>query len=113
MSQGIFTDTCSPPRRAIGDVDKLRDDSLYLLDVNGELESDALRAASNAGIPSLRLNHAFKAGDELRLGHMARVSEALIVTVNASVKSDMDALSSWVQTAEAIRPVFLSELLEP
>ena len=94
---------------------KLVDDNLYVLDSRGDIESDALRRATNSGVSVLKLDHAFQAGDLLKIQHIARVSTGLIVTVSVDEKEELEELLSWVETdaGREIRPVFLSELLAP
>ena len=92
---------------------KLVDDSLYVLDSQGDIESDALRRATNSGVSVLKLDHAFEAGDLLKIQHIARVSTGLIVTVSVDEKDELEELLTWVENdaGREIRPVFLSELL--
>jgi polysaccharide deacetylase 2 family uncharacterized protein YibQ len=96
-------------------VQQLLEKNLYLLDVQGEIESDALRQASNAGVKTLHLDHEYSQGDTLRLRHLTRVSEGLIVTVQVEKKQALADLLSLVKNAnpKEIQPVFLSELLNP
>jgi polysaccharide deacetylase 2 family uncharacterized protein YibQ len=96
-------------------VQKLFEKNLYLLDVQGNIESEALRMATNAGVQTLRLDHAFAKGDGLRLQHLARVSNGLIVTVQVKEKEAMADLFSWIEESDPkeIQPVFLSELIDP
>jgi len=95
-------------------VDKLLEGNLYLLDVQGEIESSALRDADNAGVPILRLDHAFSEGDTLRLRHLARVSEGLIVTASVDDQASLNSLLDWLENdpPREIRPVFVSEFMD-
>ncbi len=96
-------------------VQKLLEKNLYVVDVRGEIESAALRQASNAGVKTLRLDHHFSEGDGLRLRHLARVSEGLIVTVLVTEKEALSDLFEWIEQSDRkeIQTVFLSELLNP
>ena len=95
-------------------VKKLLEDDLYLLDAQGDIESDAIRQATNSGVNILRLDHAFAADDSLKLQHIARVSEGLIVTVSVDAPEALSELLDWVgqDAGRDIRPVFVSELIE-
>jgi polysaccharide deacetylase 2 family uncharacterized protein YibQ len=95
-------------------VKKLLEANLYLLDVQGEIESSALRDAANAGVNILRLDHSFSQGDTLRIRHLARVSEGLIVTAHVQDEDSLQTLLDWLEKdpPREIRPVFLSELID-
>jgi polysaccharide deacetylase 2 family uncharacterized protein YibQ len=103
----------SPPSQL--PVQKLLEKNLYVVDVRGEIESAALRQASNAGVKTLRLDHHFSTGDGLRLRHLARVTEGLIVTVLVTEKDAISDLFEWIEQSDSkeIQTVFLSELLNP
>jgi polysaccharide deacetylase 2 family uncharacterized protein YibQ len=94
-------------------IQQLLEKNLYLLDVQGEIESDALRKAINAGVQTLHLDLEYSQSDALRLRHLARVSDGLIVTVQVEEKKALNDLFSLVKNAnpKEIQPVFLSELL--
>ena len=93
-------------------ISELKRKDLYILDIQGQTESAALRKAINANIPILRVNHRFEQGDELRIRHLARVNPGLIITVSAKDMDATNSLLNWLSKSkpDEIRPVFVSEL---
>ena len=93
-------------------ISELKRKDFYILDIQGQTESAALRKAINSKIPILRVNHRFEEGDELRIRHLARVNPGLIITVSAKDKAATKSLLNWLSNVnpKEVRPVFVSEL---
>ncbi|MEE2751577.1 MAG: divergent polysaccharide deacetylase family protein [Myxococcota bacterium] len=97
-------------------VSHLLDAGLYVLDATGEVEGTVLRTAKHAGVSVLRTVDTLQGDVEealLRLQHLSRSEQGLVVTVNAS-DSACDQVLEWLANTNPseIRPAYLTEVLD-